>query len=236
MDVAQSDEASLLQERPAADVPWTSLESDNETTSSGPRLSPRLVKSVRFTIACILGVAAVVFTELWHYGQEVALSHHLSALCFGVSAALAVWILLGTWQSPVVCPRESGSLPLVAVEPEPRGPVARMQNSVLADRIQQLNERTRVCTREQWEEAYLPDILGPEGSEQRLQFSSECSVCLGSIAMHSKVRGLGCGHMFHLQCLADWFLRDQSYELRCPLCRAPIYEQPRIELEAVGSH
>ncbi|CAE7501080.1 invs [Symbiodinium sp. KB8] len=64
------------------------------------------------------------------------------------------------------------------------------------------------------DEAYLPelsmqDILGANWSSR---VSLECSIC------PELVRVLK--HAFHLKCLADWFLRDDStLELRCPLCR-----------------
>ncbi|CAE7910833.1 unnamed protein product, partial [Symbiodinium necroappetens] len=99
---------------------------------------------------------------------------------------------------------------------DPGAGTSLQRSDVLTERIQQLNTRTRICTREEWEEAYLPDILGANWSSR---VSLECSICLGQIAPTARVRGLGCGHMFHLKCLADWFLRDSTLELRCPLCR-----------------
>lgn len=113
---------------------------------------------------------------------------------------------------------------------DPGAGTSLQRSDVLTERIQQLNTRTRICTREEWEEAYLPDILGANWSSR---VSLECSICLGQIAPTARVRGLGCGHMFHLKCLADWFLRDSTLELRCPLCRMRLAEQPCIRLEGL---
>mmetsp|Transcript_32498 Transcript_32498/g.51924 ORF Transcript_32498/g.51924 Transcript_32498/m.51924 type:complete len:214 (-) Transcript_32498:27-668(-) len=94
------------------------------------------------------------------------------------------------------------------------------QSSLITDRIQQLNDRTQVCTRQEWEDFYMP--LLHNGQELSL---TSCSICLADIAMDAKVRGLSCGHIFHLPCVGEWFMKDQTFELCCPLCRVPLCEQ-----------
>lgn len=50
--------------------------------------------------------------------------------------------------------------------------------------------------------------------------ASSCSViCLDEIADSAQVRPLNCRHIFHQECLDDWFARWNEY---CPLCHRPI--------------
>merc|ERR1740117_2242596 len=83
--------------------------------------------------------------------------------------------------------------------------------SMLTERVRQLEERTRVCTRAEW-----------ESSTTVTDKSHTCSICLSGMAPEAKVRGLACGHVFHLECVAKWFLTDATYDLTCPLCRNPL--------------
>ncbi len=52
----------------------------------------------------------------------------------------------------------------------------------------------------------------------------QCSVCLDHIGTHGEdhssshgMQMLGCGHVFHEECLVAWF--SQSSKLSCPMCR-----------------
>ncbi|XP_077246184.1 E3 ubiquitin-protein ligase Os04g0590900-like [Tasmannia lanceolata] len=48
---------------------------------------------------------------------------------------------------------------------------------------------------------------------------SECVVCLGELEEGDPVRLLpNCGHVFHLQCIDEWFASHSN----CPLCRSPV--------------
>mmetsp|Transcript_61605 Transcript_61605/g.156583 ORF Transcript_61605/g.156583 Transcript_61605/m.156583 type:complete len:270 (-) Transcript_61605:77-886(-) len=100
-----------------------------------------------------------------------------------------------------------------------------LQNPLIAERIKQLSERTRICSRRVWEETYLQDLRGKVGAEQMRDSMSSCSICMSNIKMSAQVRGLACGHIFHLPCLAEWFMRDRTFELCCPLCRVPLAKQ-----------
>ncbi|OCL11860.1 hypothetical protein AOQ84DRAFT_174016 [Glonium stellatum] len=48
-----------------------------------------------------------------------------------------------------------------------------------------------------------------------------CVICLEEIEDAAQIRGLGCLHVFHQQCLDDWFSRWNEY---CPLCHRPILQ------------
>jgi hypothetical protein len=41
-----------------------------------------------------------------------------------------------------------------------------------------------------------------------------CCICLDDISTGSQIRG--CGHVFHTECIQEWFRRKRV----CPLCRA----------------
>ncbi|CAE8586211.1 unnamed protein product, partial [Polarella glacialis] len=112
-----------------------------------------------------------------HTAPQDPLKHHLSAFCMGGAAACMCWILFD-WRGyfllagrlrqrrasdPQLLQTTSARppAPQVATQPPAREVSVirseavqppRFQNPILAERIQQLNERTRICTREQWEE------------------------------------------------------------------------------------
>ncbi|KAF2182561.1 hypothetical protein K469DRAFT_711737 [Zopfia rhizophila CBS 207.26] len=48
-----------------------------------------------------------------------------------------------------------------------------------------------------------------------------CVICLDEIEDAAQIRGLGCLHVFHQECLDDWFARWNEY---CPLCHRPIIQ------------
>ena len=58
--------------------------------------------------------------------------------------------------------------------------------------------------------------------------SVECSVCLGVIARGELCRKLPdpCGHLFHSQCILEWF----SYSDSCPLCKRSVINMLRLSL------
>lgn len=110
---------------------------------------------------------------------------------------------------------------------EVRGTPPPQLSPVVTERIKQLEERTRICTRSEWEEKHIPQLLKrANGASPPRQCS--CCICLSDIAPDSKVRGLACGHIFHLQCVAQWFMRDETFQLCCPLCRLPLASQSCI--------
>eukprot|EP00929_Paragymnodinium_shiwhaense_P122003 TRINITY_DN94500_c0_g1_i1.p1 TRINITY_DN94500_c0_g1~~TRINITY_DN94500_c0_g1_i1.p1 ORF type:complete len:431 (-),score=115.50 TRINITY_DN94500_c0_g1_i1:107-1399(-) len=129
------------------------------------------------------------------------------------------------WRSPQ---------PRVYSEPAP-SVEARDPRVVAA--ITQLLEKTRTCTREEWEEIYLPELeANGGGSWVRPWSGSEepcCSICMGEIARGAQVRGLACGHMFHMACLGSWFMKDANMEMVCPNCRTRIADQPKIQMEGL---
>ncbi|CAA0832992.1 E3 ubiquitin-protein ligase RHA2A [Striga hermonthica] len=61
----------------------------------------------------------------------------------------------------------------------------------------------------------------PESGEDR-----DCVVCLDRLREGDEVRTLACRHVFHWACLDSWL--DQL-NLICPLCRAPVESEERVE-------
>ena len=46
-------------------------------------------------------------------------------------------------------------------------------------------------------------------------FSDECVICLENYESNKKITTLKCDHIFHYDCINEWFDTNQS----CPLCR-----------------
>ena len=60
---------------------------------------------------------------------------------------------------------------------------------------------------------------------------STCVICLGDFAPSDPVRGLGCGHAFHDECICGW-LHEST---RCPTCRAEIAPITETQADLEGS-
>ena len=48
-------------------------------------------------------------------------------------------------------------------------------------------------------------------------WATDCAVCLSGFSKEEKVRELVCDHIFHNECIHDWFMKAKSPA--CPLCR-----------------
>ncbi|OJJ50595.1 hypothetical protein ASPZODRAFT_21150 [Penicilliopsis zonata CBS 506.65] len=48
-----------------------------------------------------------------------------------------------------------------------------------------------------------------------------CAICLDPIAESASIHALKCNHVFHDQCLEEWFLH---FHFTCPLCHAAFYD------------
>ena len=48
----------------------------------------------------------------------------------------------------------------------------------------------------------------------------ECSICLNEIDVEDTVLKLDCEHIFHKECLKDWYLKSENKN--CPICREEI--------------
>jgi len=111
--------------------------------------------------------------------------------------------------------RSLEAVPMVASQPT---------NEFMNERIRWLEERSRACTRSEWETIYVP-TLPCSNQNASASTGGSCSVCLAGIAVGEKVRGLACGHYFHLECVGEWFLGDRTLAICCPLCRLPLEQQ-----------
>lgn len=110
-----------------------------------------------------------------------------------------------------------------ACRAEPRQPTS--MSKTVEERIRQLEQRSRVCCRSEWESVWLKDL--PHNSRiAAAATSGTCTVCMDSIDSDAMVRGLTCGHYFHLDCLANWFMADRSLDICCPMCRLSLVESP----------
>lgn len=55
--------------------------------------------------------------------------------------------------------------------------------------------------------------------QEKLTDALDSVICLEEIGSADQIRGLECLHIFHRQCLDDWFSRSNEY---CPLCHRRI--------------
>lgn len=66
--------------------------------------------------------------------------------------------------------------------------------------------------------ARYEDLGGEDGEREDI-----CSICLVGYEGEDAVTKLGtCGHVFHLNCIEQWILRNQ---FSCPLCRSFLFSQ-----------
>ncbi|KAL5820070.1 hypothetical protein ACOSQ4_023912 [Xanthoceras sorbifolium] len=57
-----------------------------------------------------------------------------------------------------------------------------------------------------------------EEVEEKIETSTDCSICLESIGVGEVVARLPCSHLYHTTCITRWLHKKPS----CPLCRAPV--------------
>jgi hypothetical protein len=97
--------------------------------------------------------------------------------------------------------------------------------------IQRLQHVVRIRLREEEiqriiDETPLPPIRPTPVDKKRLKkitknyilpesLKDPCCICLSSLQANERVRCLACTHLFHIQCIDNWFKRNN----KCPLCR-----------------
>ena len=59
--------------------------------------------------------------------------------------------------------------------------------------------------------------LKPETLKKNLL--DDCSICLEEMKEKNKVIILECNHIYHKDCIMEWFQKDN---INCPLCREPL--------------
>ncbi|CAK0794845.1 unnamed protein product [Prorocentrum cordatum] len=64
--------------------------------------------------------------------------------------------------------------------------------------------------RELFDKLFLPAAVADEPM---------CVVCLMPVGRSEPCRRLGCGHMFHPDCIDGWWLQTDDATLKCPVCR-----------------
>ncbi|KAL5818819.1 hypothetical protein ACOSQ3_022754 [Xanthoceras sorbifolium] len=87
-------------------------------------------------------------------------------------------------------------------EPESAGGLVQLQqldNSIILDG-------------ESFEE--VPILL----KEEKVEDSTNCSICLESVSVGKIVARLPCSHLYHTTCIIRWLHKKPT----CPLCRAPV--------------
>lgn len=62
--------------------------------------------------------------------------------------------------------------------------------------------------------------------------TTACAICLEDLAAGSVVRDLPCGHLFHSECVDDWFLHRHR---NCPTCRQDIFKPAIIRSHKIES-
>ena len=69
-----------------------------------------------------------------------------------------------------------------------------------------------------------PSNMGPEW---------RCTICLcDSHGDGQQLRELGsCKHVFHRDCIDQWFLDTPLFSLKCPLCRGPVFKPQTPEID-----
>lgn len=58
-------------------------------------------------------------------------------------------------------------------------------------------------------------------------WATDCAVCLAEFEQEEKVRELECDHIFHHDCIYDWFMKAKS--AACPLCRNLLHSGLSVE-------
>lgn len=49
-------------------------------------------------------------------------------------------------------------------------------------------------------------------------YNNDCSICLEDFKGGDNVITLQCKHIFHENCLTNWFIKQNSNKIECPIC------------------
>ena len=49
-------------------------------------------------------------------------------------------------------------------------------------------------------------------------YNNDCSICLEDFKRDDNVITLQCKHIFHENCLINWFIKQNSNKIECPIC------------------
>ncbi len=61
--------------------------------------------------------------------------------------------------------------------------------------------------------------------------SNNCSICMSSLKNPNKIETLKCNHIFHKNCINEWFKKQNT----CPMCRSVIIQpQPLKQLNVIS--
>ncbi|KAL3640638.1 hypothetical protein CASFOL_015606 [Castilleja foliolosa] len=75
---------------------------------------------------------------------------------------------------------------------------------------------------------FLPHQLIALGREKKE--GKDCTVCLDSLIGCRKIVTLGCRHVFHPDCIAEWL--SQANNNTCPVCRAVVSTFTHHEIDS----
>lgn len=95
--------------------------------------------------------------------------------------------------------------------------MARQQMSYLYN-AQGQGANPKIISSENLEACFPPSERGRLQSEQS---GTSCAVCLAPIEEGESCRWLQCGHMFHAECIMEWWTYIPRRSVECPLCRQP---------------
>ena len=72
-------------------------------------------------------------------------------------------------------------------------------------------------------ETPIDNILLPSGEDNLEWANITCSICLEeidfSVEAEKKITQLSCGHMYHQECISEWYFGGVTSVSKCPLCR-----------------
>ncbi|CRJ89094.1 hypothetical protein BN1723_008434 [Verticillium longisporum] len=131
--------------------------------------------------------------------------------------------------------RDPGNGPATPRTPAPAIPAVALE--AIARKVAQLDNSAPVMTYQAWLDAYEGEDEGKcmgEPDEEKdddavkgvVRASSYvvCVVCLETLENSDLIRNLPCRHIYHSECITQWFLNKHD---TCPLCKAHYVSQDK---------
>ncbi|ROT36386.1 hypothetical protein SODALDRAFT_325731 [Sodiomyces alkalinus F11] len=116
-------------------------------------------------------------------------------------------------------PPPSGRRSSSIADPE----AARERDEIIARKMRQLDESTPARSYKEWKSEARDET---KAARQYGTFIV-CVICLESLQDKDMIRNLPCGHIYHSDCIAKWFLKQHD---TCPLCKT--YYVPHDESDS----
>ncbi|KAM0330753.1 hypothetical protein ACHAQA_003706 [Verticillium albo-atrum] len=153
-------------------------------------------------------------------------------ILFGALTGLIILFLSICWVArrvmiPGISPTRTNTPDLEAHRPAPRPAAAPSQSiEVIAQKMERLDSSAPAITYKSWQVDVEGDDEDLTKAAARASSYLVCVICLETLEDSDLIRHLPCRHIYHSECITQWFLKQHD---TCPLCKTNYVPQAEVE-------